>query len=164
MPKPQERRRSSIVETMKEKEAQSLFVNYFILLVLLGLLWIVYFGLWWFFCILFIDAHLHHPHPNHLLLNLFHWIILDHDRKRSSCSKLRLNAGTTSYFHLYEKIKLNRIDSRIRNCSRMNFFFFLRLISIINVIIEWASQIRNHSFFFPRIISLWSMLFPLLPT
>ena len=41
-----ERRRSSIVDAMKEKEAQSLFVNYAILLLLLGLLWALYVGFW----------------------------------------------------------------------------------------------------------------------
>ena len=41
-----EQRRQSIVEQMQEKEAKSLFVNYVILLVLLLLLWVVYFGLW----------------------------------------------------------------------------------------------------------------------
>lgn len=37
-----EQRRSSIVDQMQEKEAQSLMVNYAILLVLLLLLWVVY--------------------------------------------------------------------------------------------------------------------------
>lgn len=48
MGREQQRRRSSIIDTIKDqdKEAKSLFVNYAILLVLLLLLWAVYVGLW----------------------------------------------------------------------------------------------------------------------